>query len=521
LAGLIDELATTYGDRPAVSFEQETLTFAAFRARARACAKALHVAGVRKGDKVGVLMGNRIEWLVVAMGAQYLGAVLVGLNTWYTDRELSYVLEHADIRIVVTADHFLRHDYIEMFEGLRPWHDKFPQLEQVVVFGRAPHPPMIAYEAFLKSGESVDDATIDAHAQAVDPDDVAYMLYTSGSTSHPKGVMLGHRGLIENMYEIGQRLNFTADDALFLPVSLFWGMGCENGLLAAWTHGTHLVLQHHFDTEEAIELMDRFGCTALYGTANIIQAVFEHPSRASHDLSRMRKGVTGGTPEQIREVIDTFMPEACHAYGMTETYGFMTVGDARDPADIRATTHGKLLPGMDIRIVDLESGADLPAGMTGEVRIRGYTMLGYYKAPEVTAATYDAEGYMITGDLGHFDEGGNFYFRGRMKEMLKTGGLNVSPVEVEEVLRGHKLIVDAFVTGLPDRQREEIVAAVIVPAEGAELTEATILDHCRSELAAFKVPRRIRFARIEEVPLTTTGKVHKQKLAELFETETP
>jgi fatty-acyl-CoA synthase len=123
--------------------------------------------------------------------------------------------------------------------------------------------------------------------------------------------------------------------------------------------------------------------------------------------------------------------------------------------------------------------------------------------------------------LGHFDEGGNFYFRGRMKEMLKTGGLNVSPVEVEEVLRGHKLIVDAFVTGLPDRQREEIVAAVIVPAEGAELTEATILDHCRSELAAFKVPRRIRFARIEEVPLTTTGKVHKQKLAELFETETP
>ena len=312
------------------------MTFAAFRTQARACAKALHAAGVRKGDKVGVLMGNRIEWLAVAMGAQYLGAVLVGLNTWYTDRELSYVLEHADIRIVVTADNFLRHDYIEMFEGLRPWQDKFPKLEQVVVFGRAPHAPMIAYDAFLKAGENVDDSMLDANARAVEPDDVAYMLYTSGSTSHPKGVMLGHRGLIENMYEIGARLNFTSQDALFLPVSLFWGMGCENGLLAAWTHGTHLVLQHHFDTEEAIELMARFGCTALYGTANIIQAVFEHPSRASHDLSRMRKGVTGGTPEQIREVIDAFMPEACHAYGMTETYGFMTVGDAREPAEIRA-----------------------------------------------------------------------------------------------------------------------------------------------------------------------------------------
>ncbi|TAJ11342.1 AMP-dependent synthetase, partial [Patescibacteria group bacterium] len=343
------------------------------------------------------------------------------------------------------------------------------------------------YEEFLAGGTAISEETLDTVAATVCPDDIAYLLYTSGSTSHPKGVMLAHRGLIENMYEIGSRLDFTPDDTLFLPVSLFWGMGCENGLLAAWTHATHLVLQHHFDVDEAMELMSRYGCTALYGTANIIQAIVDHPDRNRYDLSLLSKGVTGGTPEQIRNVIETFMPKACHAYGMTETYGFMSVGDAvADNVKQRSEAYGRLLPGMDLKVVNSETGEELPVGETGEVRLKGYVMAGYYKAPEQTAAAFDKDGYLITGDLGHFDEDGFFYFRGRIKEMLKTGGLNVSPLEVEEVLRSHEDVVDAFVTGLPDKVREEIVAAVVVPKDNANITEGMLMEYCRSMLASFK-----------------------------------
>ncbi|WP_145958978.1 class I adenylate-forming enzyme family protein [Sphingobium sp. SCG-1] len=520
LSSLIEELAVNCGDRPAVSYQAETRSFAEFRDLARRCGKALHATGVKKGDTIGLLMGNSIEWLVVAMGAQYVGATLVALNTWYTDRELSYVMGHGDVTVLVTAARFLKSDYVPLLERLKPWEVSFPLLRQIVVSGGEPGEGMVSYETFLAGGDAISDAQLDELAAAVTPDDIAYILYTSGSTSHPKGVMLAHRGLIENMHAIGARLDFTEEDTLFLPVSLFWGMGCENGLFAAWTHATHIVLQHHFDVDEAIALMSQHRCTALYGTANIIQAIVDHPEREKYDLSRLEKGCTGGTPEQIRRIIETFMPKACHAYGMTETYGFMTVADGvQDSIAKRAESYGRPLPGMEIKVIDSETGQPLPVGETGEVRVRGYVMVGYYKAPEQTAAAVDADGYLITGDRGHFDDDGYFYFRGRIKEMLKTGGLNVSPLEVEEVLRAHANVEDAFVTGLPDKLREEIVAAVVVPKEGCTLSEPLLVEHCRSMLAAFKVPRRIVISQAKDVPLTTTGKVHKAKLAAMFPSE--
>jgi fatty-acyl-CoA synthase len=516
LAELIEELCQQRPDQPALSTDGQTLTFAQVRALAMECAKALYADGVRKGDKVGVLMGNRAEWLIAHFGAQYLGAMTVGLNTWYTAPELEYVVAHADISVLFAVNRFARNDYVEMLSAMCPLQQRFPLLRTVVMLGGEPAPDMVPYETFLARGAGVGDETIDAARQAGSSTDIALLLYTSGSTARPKGVLLQHDGLVQNCFDIGERLHFDGNDVLLSPISLFWGLGCSNALMAAWTHGMHLVLQEQFDAREALELIERHRCTALYGTANIVAAIMDHPDRARRDVSTLRKGIVQRSGSRLNKVIEEMLPLACQCYGFTEGYGNSTVTDAADSLEKRRESVGRVLPGSEIRVVDPESEVELPRGATGEIRIRGYVMAGYYKQPQVTADSFDAAGFYKTGDLGYLDEDGALYFRGRLKEIIKTGGMNVSPAELEAVLRSHAQIEEALATGLPDPERDEIVAVAVIPSEGACLTTEEILEFCRSRLAAYKMPKLIRFVSAAEVPLTTTGKVHKARLPELF-----
>jgi fatty-acyl-CoA synthase len=345
---------------------------------------------------------------------------------------------------------------------------------------------------------------------------VCYLLYTSGSTSTPKGVQLQHYALIENMWHIGERMHVTEDDRLWLAVSLFWGLGCENALLNLLTHGGCVVLQEHFEPGEALRLIEAERCTVFYGTPNMALALAEHPERAGHDLSSLRTGGTIGTPEQIMRLVDMGAREICNIYGLTETYGNCAVTDAHEPLEVRLASVGLPLPGVSIRIADPLTGAALPAGEVGEIRVKGYVTTGYYKDPERTRAAFDADGWFLTGDLGLLDAEGRLHFRGRLKEMVKTGGINVAPVEVEEVLSAHPAVRMAFVIGLPDPVRDEILAAVVVPRAGAAVTADELAAHCRAQLALYKVPRRFRFVAESELPLTVTGKLQKNRLAELF-----
>ena len=303
---------------------------------------------------------------------------------------------------------------------------------------------------------------------------------------------------------------------MLLPVSLFWGFGCSNALMAAWTHGVHIVLQEHFDAAAALALIERHRCTALYGTANIVAAIADHPERRRHDLTSLRTGVTFSSPDRMRELIATMLPEVCQCYGFTEGYGNSALSDVADPPEKRALTVGHALPGNELRIVDPITDKPLGAGLPGEIRVRGHIMAGYHKEPALTQAAFDAEGFFRTGDLGVLDDDGFLHFRGRLKEMVKTGGMNVSPAEVEDVLRSHPAVADAFVIGLADPLRDEIVAAVIVPVEGADISPQVIATHCQSQLAAFKRPREVRIVPAHALPLTTTGKLHRTRLAELF-----
>lgn len=516
VAGLLAEMAVRFPDREAIVDARRRLTFAQWRLESRRIAKGLYALGVRRGDHVAILAGNVAEWLIVDFAIASLGATMVSVNTWATRRELGYLLEHSDAKVLVHADQYLGMNYVDVFTEMRAAGEWPDRLEHAVCLGECP-PWAIPYHELEGRGAEISDETIDTCERAVQPADVACLLYTSGSTSMPKGVPLQHYGLVENMWSIGERQHLTENDRLWLAVSLFWALGCENALFALLTHGGCIVLQTSFDAREALELIERERCTVFYGTPNMSVALMEHPDRASFDLSTLRTGVTIGTPEQIQLVIDLGATEVCNVYGLTETYGNAAVMDGQVDPEFRVRSVGTLLPGNEAKIVDPETGRELPQGEVGEIRVRGYVMEGYYKAPDKNAEAFDADGYFLTGDLGFFDEDGYLFFRGRHKEMIKTGGINVAPVEVEEILVSHDAVAQAYVVGLADDERDEIVAAVIIQEPGTEFDEQEMRAYCRERMASYKVPRRYRLASEDELPLTSTRKLQKLRLHELFD----
>jgi fatty-acyl-CoA synthase len=513
LPDLLDELAAR---QPGHEFivggsGAERLSYAETRARVRRLAKGLLRLGVQRGDMVALLMTNRPEWLLIEFAVAMLGATLVPISTWSRPRELEYVLNHCAAGTLLTVPRFGGQDYLgALAEGA----SRLPHLRRIVVAGGERPGSQIDFDALPDLGRDVSDAEIDAAQRAIRPEDVAYILYTSGTTSTPKGVQLCHGGLLENSWNIGERQHLTPADRIWMGISLFWSFGCANGLLAVMTHGGTVVLQEHLDPGAALALIERERCTVYYGTPNIAQALTEHPDRPRRDLSSLRTGAAIGSPAAMQMVMDLGAREICNVYGLTECYGNCSVTDARDPAEIRRATVGYPLPGMEIRVVDRETRRPLPDGEVGEILVRGRLTPGYYRDPERNAASFDAEGFLLTGDLGFVGEDGRLRFRGRIKEMVKTGGINVAPLEVEEVLLGHPAVEQAYVVGIPDPRKEEILVAVVVLKPGHAAEPEALRALCQDALAAYKVPREIHVMKREDLPVTGTGKVQKFRLAE-------
>jgi fatty-acyl-CoA synthase len=352
----------------------------------------------------------------------------------------------------------------------------------------------------------------------VTPADIAYVLYTSGSTATPKGVTLAHGGVVANGFDIGERMRLTGADRVWLAVPLFWSFGSANALPALLTHGGALVLQESFEPGEALALLDDERCSVYYGMANMARAILEHPDRPRRALAAMRTGLTIGPPEDIAMTMDAVNArQLCNVYGATETYGNCAVTDAHDPLERRLTTQGLPLPGMEIRVVEPETDRALPVEEVGELRVRGCVTPGYYRDPEQTRASFDIDGFFVTGDLGLVGGDGRIRFRGRLKEMIKTGGVNVAPLEVEGVLLGHPAVKQAYVVGLSDRRKGEVAAAVVELHQGVMATAEMLTAFCRERLASYKVPACIVFRTAGEFPLTATGKVQKARLREQLE----
>ena len=295
-------------------------------------ARRLHRLGVGPGDKVAILMGNKPEWVISALAIVSLGATMVSLNTWATLKELEYLIKHSDSKYLITVPSFLKSNYERMLRSSNRWSERFPMLRGVLGVGETLPK---GWAPLLDDATDRDTSADDEIARASDsvrPTDIAFLLYTSGSTSAPKGVHLQHYGLIENPWHIGERQHVTEPDRLWLAVSLFWGLGCENAMMNLLTHGGCIVLQEFFDAGEALRLIEQERCTLFYGMANMAQAMHEHPDRAKRDISSLRSGMTGGTPEQVRRVVELGATQICNVYGMTETYGNSHVTDADDDA---------------------------------------------------------------------------------------------------------------------------------------------------------------------------------------------
>ncbi len=376
------------------STENERLSYADFHERVRSAARGLHSLGVQRGDKVAVWMGNQTEWLVLAFAASYIGATFVALNTWWRAKELQHALSLADVSVLVFCSEYARTDYLSVIRSID--RTALPHLRVLVCLGDTDlgdtdsDADIIRYESFIGDGRDVAAGTVDQIADQVDPKDIAFILFTSGSSARPKAVQNEHLGLIRNLYQIGERLHLSSTDKVHLSISLFWGFGIANAVFAVMTHGACLVLQHQFDAQEALHLIEREACTALYATPNMALALKDHPDRPSTNLRTLRTGL--GMPAATKLMIELGAKEACSLYGLTECYGNSAVSDASLPDAVRSFTCGRALPNTEIKIADPITHLPVSPGETGEIALRGYVMPGYYKNPEETAAAMDRRG---------------------------------------------------------------------------------------------------------------------------------
>jgi fatty-acyl-CoA synthase len=531
LGDLLDELAAATPQAPALVSGAERLDFAALKARTDAFARALLALGIGRGDRVALLCSNRSEWVVVAGAAAKLGAPVVAISTFSSPRELAYALKHSGAQALVMLSRFRDRHFLQALGELCPELARcppgvlqsaaLPALRTVVVLDGDASPGTFGPEEFLARGAGVDAAALPRAQASVRADDICFILYTSGSTAAPKGVTLAHGPLLANGFDIGERQHLTAGDRLWLAVPLFWAFGSANAMPAIMTHGGCMVLQEVFEPGAALALIERERCSVYYGVANMARALLEHPDHPGRRLGAMRTGLTIGPPEDITLTIEALgAAELCTVYGSTETYGNCAVTDARDPLALRLATQGLPLPGMTIRAVDPATRAPLPPGEIGELAVRGYITPGYFRAPELDARAFDS-GWFLTGDLGSIEPDGRVRFRGRLKEMIKTGGVNVAPLEVEHVLLQHPDIVQAHVVGVPDRLKGEIVAAAVEMRDDARPDAAAITAFCRERLASYKVPTRFAFRAAGEFPRTPTGKIHKPGLRQELAQELP
>jgi fatty-acyl-CoA synthase len=520
---LLCEQAERYPDRVAVICDDTPTTYSQLHESAARVAAGLESLGIGRHDRVGLLLNNRTEWLEICFGTAAIGAVSVPFSTWSKRRELEFLIGDSRIKALFSAARMGDQDFAKDIAALLPamaagtpgaWREpQFPALANVLFIGGTPTGGALSYDLFRGSHSPIGAAPPPGDgARAGDP---ALILYTSGSTSYPKAVPLKHGAIIENGFNIGERQGLTGDDRVLLSPPLFWSYGSANAMSATLTHGATLVLQGRFDPAEALDLIERHQCTALYTMPGMTSAMLLHPSFRAERTRSLRTGVTIGTPQDVASVAEVLgAREICNVYGQTESYGNCCVTWHHWPLERRVRVQGPPLPGVHVRIVDETSGLPVEPGVAGQIEVKGNLTPGYDGASAQNNATaFTADGYFRTGDLGLLTPEGDLQFLARTTEMIKRSGINIAPAEVEEVLRHHSGVAEAAVVGVPDPDKGEIVLAFVVAKPGVELTEETLRNHCRTEAASYKTPDRVELC--AKLPTTATGKLLRSELKQM------
>jgi len=529
LGATLERQAAAFPRKDFIVFPDRNLRFSysSFDARVNTLARGLMSIGIGAGDHVGIWATNVPDWLTYLFATAKIGAVTVTVNTAYRTHELDYIVRQSDMKALCLINGFRDSDYVAMVNELVPElklcergklaSARFPKLRSVIFIGPEKHRGMYTTPELLLLGAHVPDGPRAQVAAALTCTDVINMQYTSGTTGFPKGVMLTHHNIINNGFAIGERQKFSADERVCLPVPLFHCFGLVLGIMAIVTHGATAVIVESFDPLLVLASVQKEKCTALYGVPTMFIAELNHPMFRMFDLESLRTGIMAGSPcptEIMKRVIsDMHASEITIAFGLTEGSPVMTQTSTDDPIDLRVSTVGQRLPGIEVRIVNPETNTEVPPGTQGEVVCRGYNVMkGYYGMPTETAAAVDPDGWLHSGDLGTMDENGYFKITGRIKDMIIRGGENVYPREIEEFLLTMAGIKDVQVAGVASPRYGEEVGAFIICTDGACLSEEDVRDFCRGKISRFKIPKYVFF--VESYPMTASGKIQKYKLRE-------
>ncbi|MFN0112752.1 MAG: AMP-binding protein [Blastocatellia bacterium] len=528
VGALLTHLAESIPNNEALIYSNPNLqlSFGELEAEARFVARGLMACGVERGERVALWATNVPEWIVLQFALAKIGAVLVTVNTSLRAHEMDYLLRQSEAATVITISGFKDVNYVNV---LREIGGKLPGLKREIFIPRGDEDcpdDLMHYAALRERAAEISEAELDAREATVGVDDVINMQYTSGTTGFPKGVMLSSRNILNNGYWMAQGLGYTPEDRLCLCVPLFHCFGCVIGVLGAYTHGAALCPIEFFDARKVLETVERERCTSLYGVPTMFLAEMDDPEFARFNLSSLRTGVMAGAlcPEALmkRAIAEMNLSEITIIYGLTEASPGITQTRRDDTLEHRTQTVGEVLPEMEVKIIDPASGEQLGLDQHGELCVRGYNvMLGYYNNPEATAKAIDADGWLRTGDQATLDAEGYVRITGRIKDLIIRGGENISPKEIEDLLRQHTAVSDVYVYAIKsDFFGEEVGAAVKLKAgETApkEELEEELKAFCHGKMARFKIPRYWRF--VADFPMTASGKIQKFKLRETHEHE--
>lgn len=523
---LIRWCASEWGAAPFAVLGDRRLSYAEAEAQSAQLAKGMLASGVGKGSRVALLAPNSPEWIVGWLAATRIGAVVALLNTYSKARELGWILRHADAATLLTVDSHLGHDYLDRLEQAAPdlpdqvheriFVESHPYLRSVWTWGDGTRPWAGSVAELAARGEQVSDALLTEVEAEVTPADPMVVVYSSGSTADPKGAVHGHGASVRHAHNLGQMRDLRADDVLYTPMPLFWVGGFSFTLIAAMHAGASLVFEEQFEPGATLELIERERVTQVLGWPHMAKALVDHPTFAERDLSSIRSGSYAALLPQAQQAAAE-VPTA-NSLGMTETLGPHTFDSKDNPLPPEKDgSFGFSVPGVEHKIVDPVTLEDLPVGQTGELWLRGYSlMLGLHKRER--AETFTPDGWYRTGDGGYFDEDGHFYFTGRMGDLIKSSGMNITPREVELVLEAMPEVTLAFVTGVDHPDRDQDVVAAIALSPGATLDEDEARRRVKEEIASYKVPRHIAvFASQTELPWLDSGKVDRRRLTAMLE----
>jgi acyl-CoA synthetase (AMP-forming)/AMP-acid ligase II len=493
-----------------------TLTFPELAAAAHEAARAFMTTGIQAGDRVAIWAPNCWEWIVAAIGLQSAGAVLVPLNTRFKGREAAYILGKSGARALVTVTGFLDTDYVQLLRESVDVPTELPGLETIVVLrGDAPE-GTVSWREFLTRAEATTSDDAEARALGVQSSELADLLFTSGTTGNPKGVMQTHAATLRSFRDWSDVVGLREGDRYLVVNPFFHAFGYKAGWLAALMMGATVLPHAVFDAQAVLERIPRDQVSMLPGPPTLYQTILNHPDRDRYDLSSLRLAVTGAAAIPVELIVrmrnELTFETIITGYGLTESCGIATMCRFDDDPETIATTSGRAIPGVDVLVVD-ERGHEVTRGEPGEVVVRGYNVMqGYYDDPAETAATIDVDGWLHTGDIGVMDERGYLRITDRTKDMFIVGGFNAYPAEIENLMLRNDQIAQVAVVGVPDDRLGEVGMAFVIRRPDSMATERDIIDWARREMANYKAPRHVVF--VEELPLNATGKVLKYALRE-------